>query len=174
MSDSVGDGCVLFQGMTATERQAVLEKMERHQFTAGEEILHEGGESHSLFVVTSGRCSVHKHANAGGPQRHLAFLDPGAVFGEMSFLNAATHSASVKAESAVELLRLKRELFEGLLAEHPALAAMVLKNVVGILSDRLRRMDDWVCNLIEGESCHPKTEEWRQFRARLFTEWNLA
>jgi len=165
--------CLLFVGLTDHERKRVVDRMVEQSFHAGEDILHEGGESHSLYVLVDGTCAVNKHRTAPQSDRHLALLEPGAVFGEMSFLSSAVHSATVHAESTVKALQLTREQFIALRDEHPTIAVTILGNVITVLSDRLRRMDDWVCNVIEGKGNPTQKEEWKQFRAKLFTEWNL-
>ena len=74
--------------------------MQFEDFRPGEEILTEGLTYHSLWIILSGRCEVVKSSNGGKPHR-LAVLEPGCVFGEMSFLDTAPHSASVRTLSDV-------------------------------------------------------------------------
>ena len=58
-----------------------------------------------------GSCEVVKK-NKSKSQKQLATLEAGAVFGEMSFFAKAPHSATVRALTAVKVMRLTRENFE--------------------------------------------------------------
>lgn len=165
--------CQLFHGLTVEERKQIEELMTIEHHPAGAEIIHEGGDSQSLWLIVRGVCTVERCTH-GGKSKHLATLEPGSVFGEMSFLHSAPHSASVRTEAATVLWRLTRERFERLHTHQPRIAYVVLANLVTVLSERLRRMDDWICTIME-QNAEPQRhhEEWTEFRSRLFGDWNL-
>lgn len=159
--------CTLFQGMTPAELDAVFNLMQAEEFSAGSEILTEGLTYQSLWVIVSGRAEVVKSAPGARPSR-LAVLEEGAVFGEMSFLEAAPHSASVRALSDMSTLRLTRESYERLRTEFPRAADAIARNLVIVLSARLRRMDEWTCGLVQNSGTERQHAEWHEFRARLY------
>ncbi len=159
--------CVLLEGMNPEELDSVFRLMQSEDFAAGAEILTEGLTYASLWIIESGRCEVVKAGN-GSKANRLALLEAGSVFGEMSFFETAPHSASVRALSEVTTLRLAREQYEQLRAEHPSAADKIAANLVRILSQRLRRMDDWTCELVQNNGNERQHEEWQEFRAKLY------
>lgn len=162
--------CPLFQDMSAAERAEVFELLEPVNYTAGETILREGKSIRMLWIIQRGQCEVVKKTKNGIEQR-LAVLEQGAVFGEMSFFHPAPHSATIRTLDAVELLRMSLESFLRLEAAHPAAAHRIVKNTVMVLVSRLRRMDDWVRDLLETPEAAGHREEWQEFRAKLYSEW---
>ncbi len=140
--------------------------VERRTFQRGENILVEGKVDPALWLLLEGRCEVVKCGNGHG-ERRLAVIEPGGVFGEMSFLKAAPHSATVRALSDVVVARLTPAAFEELRETSPAAAYCIVMNLVTLLSERLRRMDDRICELL-AHSSDERQKEWQDFRARLF------
>jgi len=159
--------CALFEAMTPDELDVVFRAMRSESFAAGNDILTEGLTYQGLWVLVSGRCEVVKGA-AGKRGNRLAVLEAGAVFGEMSFLEAAPHSASVRAMTDVDTMRLMRENFELLRVECPSAADKITRSLILVLSARLRRMDEWTCGLVEKSDNDRHHDEWQQFRAKLY------
>ncbi len=84
----------------------------------GSVIVREGEEADTLFVVASGRARAVKRGE-GDEEVPLGTLHPGDTFGELGLLEDSTRSATVRASSEVEVLRLDRALFQALLKTHP-------------------------------------------------------
>ncbi|MFO1096353.1 MAG: cyclic nucleotide-binding domain-containing protein [Planctomycetaceae bacterium] len=159
--------CPLFESMTPDELDAVFRLMKSEAFPAGGEILTEGLTYQSLWVIVSGRCEVVKGTTVPRGNR-LAVLETGAVFGEMSFLEAAPHSASVRAMSDVDTMRLTHAGFEQLRIACPSAADKIARSLIVILSARLRRMDEWTCGLVQNAGNERHHAEWHEFRAKLY------
>lgn len=141
-------------------------RVDRRTFQKGEAILVEGRTDPALWLILEGRCEVVKSGNGHG-ERRLAALEPGGVFGEMSFLKTAPHSATVRALTDVVVARLTPQAFDELREASPSAAYCIVMNLVTLLSDRLRRMDDRVCELL-AQTSDDRQQEWQDFRARLF------
>lgn len=92
--------------------------IERH-FGAGEEIVTEGREGSTFFVVMAGRVSVRSKG------REVATLARGQSFGEMSLLTGEPRAASVIAHEDTVLLELGRDVFATHFAAHPERAAQL-------------------------------------------------
>ena len=74
----------------------------------------------------------------------------------------------------VDVMRLSRERYDELLTRDPAAAYRVAGNTASVLADRLRKMDSWMCDLLDGpESNARQREEWHEFRAKLYQEWDF-
>lgn len=162
------DRCALLCGLDERELLAFLERVRFEGFTPGDDVLTEGNRYHGVWILLSGTCEVIKH----GPHRdsRLAILEPGSVFGEMSFLDAVPHAATVRAVDRIETLRMMREQYEDLRQSCPSAAHKIAVNMVRTLSDRLRRMDEWICELVEKDGDGRRFEEWQDFRAKLYTD----
>jgi len=89
------------------------------RFEFGEAIVREGDPADAYFVLVSGRARVLKAA-ADGSELPLNRLLPGDEFGESALLDGGVRSASVRASTTVEVLRLERSRFLKLAAEFPA------------------------------------------------------
>ncbi len=111
--------------LVSVARLAVEER-----FDSDQEVLREGDEGDCLYLVVEGGVSVIFDG------RDVARLGPKECVGEMSLLDAEPRSATVVATESTLCLRLDREPFYDLLAEHPELA----RGLIGVLSRRLRRM----------------------------------
>jgi len=165
--------CPLFWDMTEAEVNEVRRRLKPEVHPKDDVILREGKTFQVLWIIARGECEVFKMVKSNVEQR-LTVLDPGSVFGEMSFFQPAPHSASVRAVTEVEVMRLDRAEFEELESVSPAAVKKMLANTVRVLADRLRRMDDWTCELFErpdGPETHRK--EWRDFRSKLYTDWHF-
>lgn len=164
--------CALFQGLEQDERQQLFDLMTYEVHPKGGTILEEGRSIQVLWLLLRGRCAVTKHTKTNGDQQ-LAVLEPSSVFGEISFVSPAPHSASVRALTEVEVLRLSREKYDRLLEAGSKAAYKVAMNVAHVLAQRLRQMDDWACELVERPDGKAHKEEWHEFRSRLFTDWQF-
>lgn len=170
MTDPIAASCPLFHGFSIEEYEQTLALLDQESYDAGAIILHEGQSMQALRILVRGRCQVVKK-NKGGDEKQLAVLETGAVFGEMSFFQAAPHSATVRASSAVTLLCLRREQYEQLHTRCPSAAYKITVSLVGLMAQRLRRMDDWICNFVERPEAAGHREEWHDFRAKLYADW---
>lgn len=169
-SESELDCCPLFRNMSSDDRRELLELVEDKTFSEKEVILREGLTTQFLWVIIRGRCEVIKAMNQGGEHR-LAVLEPGAVFGEMSFFRPGPHSASVRALSEVKVMRLSRENYNKLEQEGLKAAYVIAANTASLLAERLQKMDEWASNLVQRpEAANNHREEWEEFRAKLYSD----
>ena len=169
--DRLLDNCPMFRGFTRPELEEIVGLVETKQYTPGQTIIEEGQQFQFIWILMQGKCQVVKNRPAGGEQE-LSVLDPGGVFGEMSFFNPAPHSATVRATTDVEVFRLSRDKYDMLLRVGSLAAYKLALNTVGVLSDRLRRMDEWACNRVEtGVAAHH--EEWLDFQSKLYSGWQF-
>jgi CRP-like cAMP-binding protein len=165
----------IFRGFSPAEWQRLLEVAEVGQFAPGEVILTQGQRSQRLCVLLEGSCEVY-HTLAGenaSEPTTLATLEPFANFGEMSFFHPAPHSASVRAKTAVKLLVMERTNYDELCKEQASAACKLAMNTVESLAERLRRMDDWVDELVRRGQANQRIPEWNRLRATLFDGWKL-
>lgn len=172
----------IFAGLSDEQRRQIVEIATTVEFSPGETILRQGDSSQNLWIVVDGQCEVtRKNGNThdGDDAIVLAELGPYSQFGEMSFFHTAPHSASVQAKTRVTLLRVEKKDFDQLVEDQCWAAYMLSENIIHQLAERLRRMDQWVAELLAEEAtpeAAPKERavaEWHSFREKLFDEWTL-
>lgn len=166
------DCCPLFQEMTPAEYQQVLLLLSKQDYPTNDVILREGKSVQILWIIASGKCEVVKQISSTEEQK-LAVLEPGAVFGEMSFLRPSPHSASIRTLGEVSVYQLTRAQHDLLVATGSSAAYRLVVNLNRILAERLASMDEWVCKIIEDRKEAPHREEWEQFRHRLYSDWQF-
>ncbi|MDH4200812.1 MAG: cyclic nucleotide-binding domain-containing protein [Spirochaetia bacterium] len=101
----------------------------------GEDIVKYGENVPGLYVIAEGKVEVYARTS----DIHIATLESGSTFGEMSLIENETSSATLKAaDEKVTLLLCKRDVFNKLLSEDFVFAAAFYKGASQILSSRLR------------------------------------
>ena len=129
---------------------ARLSRAARPLVLAKDRVLFERGDTpDAAYVVVSGRLSVGVR-EPDGQEVHFAELGAGAVLGEAAVIDGGPRTATVTAVSQTRLFRLPGHVLLDVLAEEPALALALLRDVVG----KLRRADDQ----IEERSALPLSE----------------
>ena len=95
-----------------------------------------GDPGDGCYRIEEGLLKVTMVSRAG-TERILAFLGPGAIFGELSIIDGRPRSASVVAVRDAKLSFLSRAAFETFARKHPE----VYKSLVALLAVRLRETD---------------------------------
>jgi NTE family protein len=99
----------------------------------GDHLFHSGDPADRLYVVRTGRLRVLVDG-ADGP-RVVRELGPGDVLGELALLTGSPRSASAQAVRDSELLSLGADRFDELIADDPAFARALLRE----LAEQLQR-----------------------------------
>jgi len=100
---------------------------------AGQMIFDEGDAGADMYVIQSGSVEVFKKTKAG-KERLLATLEKGDFFGEMSLLEDVARTASARAKSDCELVKINQATFDEMLRHNGEIAVRMLRK----LSRRLR------------------------------------
>jgi len=171
-TDSVLMRSPLFRDLNSYERSELLERLDQDHHATGAAVISEGDSQRSVWLILQGHCEVVKSRPEREPHR-LAELEVGAVFGEMSFFSPAPHSATVRALSELKTLRLRREQYDSLRGGCTSAAEKIAANIAIVIADRLRKMDEWTCGLVEQPDTIRHRDEWQNFRAKLYTDWDF-
>lgn len=102
----------------------------------GEEIIRQGNTGESMYVVQAGRVEVVQKTDNGGEQ-HLAYLEAGNFFGEMSVFEKEVRSATVRAAGEARVLKIDKKTLLRRIREDPLLAVNLLKT----MSHRIRMLN---------------------------------
>ena len=103
------------------ELEFMSKAIEIKRFNAKVTIFKEGDVSDGLYLVRSGSLAVSKNIN--GKETILAYVSAGNYVGEMGLMEQSVRTATVKSVVMSELLILKSEDFNTMLAKNPKLAA---------------------------------------------------
>jgi len=114
-------GVPLFSACSKRELSRIASLADQIEVPKGKVLTRKGESGSEFFVIVEGRARV----TVGGRGR-VSPLGPGASFGEMSLLDQGPRTATVEAESDMQLLVLDARSFSSLLAEVPSVARKVL------------------------------------------------
>lgn len=109
--------CDLLRHLPAGGIQELLGHVHLRHVGAGEILFRAGDPGDALYIVANGRVEVLQapQADTSG-ERPIAELEEGKAFGEMALLSGAPRTATVRAETDVELVKIEKEDFDRLLA----------------------------------------------------------
>lgn len=119
-SESLLHGSTLMRFVPEAHHARLRECFTEEHFEFGEVIVRQDDPADAFYLLVSGRARVVK-TSASGEELALHRLTPGDEFGEAALLDGGTRSASVRASTTVEALRLDRTHFHALASEVPAL-----------------------------------------------------
>jgi hypothetical protein len=106
------------------------------QFAPGEVIIRENDAGESAYYIESGRVAVFKEGPAG--PIHIAHLGRGDIFGEMSMVDEAPRSASVRALETTSVREFHRDDLYGAIRENPAIFGTFMKSIFNRLREANR------------------------------------
>ncbi len=174
MMEETLQGVRFFEFLTEEEREEFAEVTEPVTFGAGEDIIEEGAEQESLFVLASGAVEVRKSLSGGG-SRLLAEIDASrepAVVGERGLLGGSGASATVRAVGEVEAVKIPRATFRRMVEEGRPGAFKLSYRIARTLARRLTRLDEEVVEAIRELESRGETDV-EAFRDRLVTDWSV-
>jgi CRP-like cAMP-binding protein len=106
---------------------------DRTHFRSGTSLCHQGEQGDAAFVILTGTAEVYVHSPAGDVK--VAHVQPNSIVGEISILCDTLRTASVRASTDVEALRISKDHFLELIGDFPHIAVGVMR----VLADRLAR-----------------------------------
>jgi CRP-like cAMP-binding protein len=124
----------IFANCTAEEISAIAGVSQESFFQPGQIIVTQGTPGQAFYMITSGRVEILRDGVS------LGAFGPGDFFGEMSLLDSAPRSATIRALDPVSCLMLSSWDFKALLERHVSIAIKLLE----VLSRRLRVTDERV------------------------------
>jgi len=98
----------LFAGLSKRERELVARFADEVDVPAGKVLTKEGDPSQEFFVITSGSATVTRDGSEVG------HLEPGDFFGEIGILRSQPRTATVTADTPMQLLVLFAQNFTAL------------------------------------------------------------
>ncbi|HIA00996.1 MAG TPA: cyclic nucleotide-binding domain-containing protein [Myxococcales bacterium] len=123
-------------------------------YSAGSLLCCEGDFGNSCFILVHGQVEILRKMN--GNPRVLARLEKGAMVGQMSLVDGAPRSATVRAVDECVVLELERVVFERLLqASNPV--AMQFQDQIAVAGIRqLRMANQRLASLLASKQAKPR------------------
>lgn len=130
---------------------ALAVKAKQVKFLKGDTIIAEGEQTHSLYIVISGKVKVLTNYEVG-KDVDLLILEPGAYFGEMALLTDEPRAATVTAIEKTTCAVISKPDFKSWLNAHPTIDI----NLIEILSKKTKYMNEKI-NQMALSSVYEKT-----------------
>jgi CRP/FNR family transcriptional regulator, cyclic AMP receptor protein len=127
----------LLKQLGQVDADALLERVNRKAMAQDAVIMHEGSAGENVALVLAGRVKLVARG-VGDRSVVLAIRGPGELVGEMAALGGTRRSATAIAVEDVELGILPGEDFRGFLREHPDAALVLLRSLVGRMTEATR------------------------------------
>jgi CRP-like cAMP-binding protein len=119
------------------DADALLERVTRKAMDRSAVVMHEGSAGENVALVLAGRVQLAARG-VGDRSVVLAIRGPGELVGEMAALGGIRRSATATALEDVDLGILSGEEFRAYLREHPDAALVLLRSLVGRMTEATR------------------------------------
>ena len=139
----------LFSGVAPAKLKLLAFTSDRVTYAPGQLLFRQGDVGDAAYVVLSGQAEVMVDSPAG--QIKVAEVDPNSIVGEIAILCNVSRTATVRATTAVEALRIRKDHFLRLLGEYPEMTVEIMR----VLADRLSHT---TAELTEERSKHRVTQ----------------
>lgn len=117
-----------FSGLPDEQLDWLLEGGERLSLTTGEILIAEGSLPDAFYVVLEGEVDILKRS--GNQETVIAVHGVCAILGEMSLLENAPRTATVRAAKPCKVLKISQETFNQLIHSNPSAALALLQTVM--------------------------------------------
>ncbi|MBW1781912.1 MAG: cyclic nucleotide-binding domain-containing protein [Deltaproteobacteria bacterium] len=135
----------LFASLDPSQIAEIAAAARHEQYARADIIIREGDQDARLFVLVSGVVTVYK-LWGDRRQRTLRQLGEGSWFGEMAPLVSRRRTATVVAETEVDLLSLNQLDILDVIRSHPDLSIGLLRTLAG----RLEALEDHLVTTLGG------------------------
>jgi CRP-like cAMP-binding protein len=122
----------LFKGMLPEQVQMALQVGRVVEYAHGKVLCRDGDSSDHMYILLVGSLQVRSG------EVLLSLIEAVDVVGEMGMITDMPRSATVEVATAARLIRIEKSDFDTLLDHNPALAAGLFRNMLQLLSQRLR------------------------------------
>jgi len=122
----------LFAGVAPAKLKLLAFTSERIAFEEGQTLFNQGDQSDAAYVIIDGMADVLVDTVSG--QISITHLSRNALVGEIGILCDVPRTATVKAMTALETLKIEKRNFFRLIEEFPQMAAEVVRELAARLA----------------------------------------
>ncbi|MEM8812819.1 MAG: ABC transporter substrate-binding protein [Pseudomonadota bacterium] len=119
----------LFAGLDGEDVVAIAKDMKLRIVKPDEPVIVQGEAGRSMFGLAEGLLSVYVDVDGSGRQIHVASIEPGNFFGEMSLFSGEPRSATVRAATEALVYEISREDLAPVFERNPAAADIVARTI---------------------------------------------
>lgn len=121
----------LFAGMEPAKLKLLAFASDRVQYHEGDELFHQGDAGDAAYVLLTGKVDVLVDTPAGSVR--IAEMSGNSIIGEIAILSGGSRTATVRASTQVEALRIGKDQFLKLMSDFPDMTIKVMR----VLAERL-------------------------------------
>jgi CRP/FNR family cyclic AMP-dependent transcriptional regulator len=146
----------ILETLTEEELNLIWGIAKKVEVPAGTIIMHEGEIGDSMFLFAQGEVDVTKNLTLKVGKKGFSHAEKSMVklnsqrvsfFGDMAMFENDTRSATITASTDCLMYEIKRDEFEKLCADHPALGYKIIREIARTLCQRVRKGNQDVLKL---------------------------
>jgi len=130
-----------FNALEADEMKVLMDYMSLYELGAGEILFREGQVGQYVSFLVEGKMEVLKKSITGA-DIVITTVGKGYSIGEMSLLDEAPRSATLRAKTQATLAILAQNAFKLILQKHPAIGIKILTGFARFQNENLRKTSD--------------------------------
>ena len=123
----------LLAGIDQTKLKLLAFTSDRVSFGNGEVLFNQGDPGDAAYVILTGKADVLVNTPDGKGQIRVAEVAQNSLVGEIAILCDVARTATVKAATNIEALRIRKDHFVKMLTDYPEMTIEVMR----VLADRL-------------------------------------
>ena len=123
----------LFAGVAPAKLKLLAFTSDRVNYDAGQVLFRQGDPGDAAYVLLSGSADILVNSESG--EIKVATLETNSIVGEIAIICDDTRSATVRAVTPLETLRIRKDHFLRMLVEFPEMAVVIMRE----LAERLSR-----------------------------------
>jgi anti-anti-sigma factor len=137
----------IFTDLTPEQVGLLGHSVQRRRFKAGEIIFRQGDRGNEAYFLLRGRAEATIKIPGSSRNHHIATFVAGSLFGEMSLLDGAPRSATLRAVEKTQCLSIDADGFHTFEQASPEGALTLLRNLACQFAERLRMANTAISEL---------------------------
>jgi CRP-like cAMP-binding protein len=139
-----------FPGKSQRDLVEIIKACRLQQFQDQQILLQEGDKGDELYFLMEGEVAVLKR-DTNGEERHLVVMEAPTMFGHMALVDGSTRSATCKAQGAVSLAVMSRQLYNEILSRPHPVGTNLRRLMLATLTRQLVSGNNRLFGLMGGE-----------------------
>jgi CRP-like cAMP-binding protein len=131
------EAVAIFRGLSEEQIAKVLELSKRETLPSGTTVFHQGDEAKRLYIVDSGRVAINTSIQ-DGKWAPVCIVSAGGIFGWSCLVPPYQLTASATTFEETKVTLFEGEALKELFSREPAIGYVVIQNVGGLISSRLK------------------------------------
>ena len=116
----------IFQGVDPVAVGNLIQELETVRFPRGATIFEEGEPGDRLYIITSGKVKLARHA-PDGRENLLTVMGPSDMFGELSIFDPGPRTSSAVCVTEVHAATMNSDVLRTWISEHPEISEQLLR-----------------------------------------------